>query len=66
MGELANKLKNRPQGIHPSDIEIPRRDEKEFCKAIILRSGKELKAPLVQKMGKKKSNSIQDKVEKEQ
>ncbi|KAM6550733.1 hypothetical protein CsatB_000541 [Cannabis sativa] len=33
LGQLANDLKNRPQGTLPSDTENPRRDCKEHCKA---------------------------------
>ncbi|XP_060973937.1 uncharacterized protein LOC133039131 [Cannabis sativa] len=40
LGQLANDLKNRPQGTLPSDTENPRRDGKEHCKAVTLRSGK--------------------------
>ncbi|XP_060968275.1 uncharacterized protein LOC133035863 [Cannabis sativa] len=40
LGQLANDLKNRSQGTLPSDTENPRRDGKEHCKAVTLRSGK--------------------------
>ncbi|XP_060974658.1 uncharacterized protein LOC133039741 [Cannabis sativa] len=43
LGHLANELKARPQGSLPSDTENPRRDGKEECNAIQLRSGKNLK-----------------------
>ncbi|XP_060967915.1 uncharacterized protein LOC133035754 [Cannabis sativa] len=43
LGHLANELKARPQGSLPSDTENPRRDGKEQCKSIHLRSGKHLK-----------------------
>ncbi|XP_062103859.1 uncharacterized protein LOC133814974 [Humulus lupulus] len=42
MGQLANELRNRPQGTLPSDIENPKRDGKEQCKAITLRNGKNM------------------------
>ncbi|XP_024021730.1 uncharacterized protein LOC112091702 [Morus notabilis] len=42
MEQLANSLNNRPQGSLPSNTEDPRREGKEHCKAISLRSGKEL------------------------
>ncbi|XP_062103164.1 uncharacterized protein LOC133814186 [Humulus lupulus] len=42
MGQLANELRNRPQGTLPSDTENPRKDGKEQCKAITLRNGKNL------------------------
>ncbi|XP_060973864.1 uncharacterized protein LOC133039082 [Cannabis sativa] len=43
LGHLANELKARPQGSLPSNTENPRRDGKEQCKSIQLRSGKHLK-----------------------
>ncbi|XP_062080897.1 uncharacterized protein LOC133785694 [Humulus lupulus] len=45
MGQFSNELRNRPQGTFPSDTKNPRRDGKEHCKAITLRSGKELENP---------------------
>ncbi|KAM6583489.1 hypothetical protein CsatB_010491 [Cannabis sativa] len=54
----ANDLKNRPQGTLPSDIENPRRDGKEHCKAITLRSGKILESN-VATTGSKEPSSIQ-------
>ncbi|XP_062119744.1 uncharacterized protein LOC133834221 [Humulus lupulus] len=39
-GILANELRNRPQGTLPSDTENPRKDGKEHCKEVTLRSGK--------------------------
>lgn len=42
MGQLANEMKNRPQGTLPSDTQNPRKDRKEHCKAVTLRSGKVL------------------------
>ncbi|XP_062100421.1 uncharacterized protein LOC133806320 [Humulus lupulus] len=42
VGQLANELRNRPHGTLPSDTENPRNVSKEHCKAITLRSGKEL------------------------
>ncbi|XP_062114269.1 uncharacterized protein LOC133825326 [Humulus lupulus] len=42
LGQLANELRNRPQGTFPSDTENPRKDGKEHCKAVTLRSGKNL------------------------
>ncbi|XP_062100554.1 uncharacterized protein LOC133806472 [Humulus lupulus] len=38
LGKLANELRNRPQGTLPSDTENPRKDGKEHCKAVTLRS----------------------------
>ncbi|XP_062103285.1 uncharacterized protein LOC133814326 [Humulus lupulus] len=40
LGQLANELRNRPQGTLPSDTENPRKDGKEHCKVVTLRSGK--------------------------
>ncbi|XP_062118982.1 uncharacterized protein LOC133832687 [Humulus lupulus] len=42
VGQLANELINRPHGTLPSDIKNPRNVGKEHCKAVTLRSGKEL------------------------
>lgn len=43
MGQLVSAINNRPQGTLPRDTEInPRRECKEYCKAVTLRSGKEL------------------------
>lgn len=43
MGQLANGINNQPQGTLPSDTEInPKREGKEHCNAIALRSEKEL------------------------
>ncbi|XP_062100899.1 uncharacterized protein LOC133806827 [Humulus lupulus] len=44
VGQLANELKNRPQGALPSYTENPRDVGKEQCKAITLRSDKELES----------------------
>ena len=46
MGQMANLLTERQQGSLPSNSEInPRGEGKEYCKAITLRSGKELEIP---------------------
>ncbi|XP_062104022.1 uncharacterized protein LOC133815169 [Humulus lupulus] len=42
VGQLANEMRSRPQGSLPSDTINPRGEGKEECKAITLRSGKEL------------------------
>ncbi|XP_062104029.1 uncharacterized protein LOC133815176 [Humulus lupulus] len=42
VGQLANELRNRPHGTLPSDTENPRNASNEHCKAVTLRSGKEL------------------------
>ncbi|XP_062075995.1 uncharacterized protein LOC133780137 [Humulus lupulus] len=59
LGQLANDLKNRPQGSLPSDTENPRRDGKEHCKAINLRSGKILEINEEKTKGSKEPTSIQ-------
>ncbi|GMN61148.1 hypothetical protein TIFTF001_030244 [Ficus carica] len=41
IGQIVNVLNVRPQGSLLSNIEDPRREGKEHCKAILLRSGKE-------------------------
>ena len=42
IGQLAVALSNRPQGSLPSNTEDPRREGKEHCKVINLRSGKDI------------------------
>ncbi|XP_022158598.1 uncharacterized protein LOC111025053 [Momordica charantia] len=42
VGQLAMDLKSRPVGALPSDTEVPKRDSKEQCNALTLRSGKAL------------------------
>ncbi|XP_062110242.1 uncharacterized protein LOC133822051 [Humulus lupulus] len=59
LGHLANDLKNRPQGSLPSDTETPRRDGKEQCKEINLRSGKNLEVNEEKTKGSKEPTSIQ-------
>ena len=51
--QLANELKNRPLGTLPSNIEIPKRDGKEHCKAITLREGKIIEAPEIKEKHQK-------------
>ncbi|KAM6589718.1 hypothetical protein CsatA_012323 [Cannabis sativa] len=58
LGQLANDLKNRPQGTLPSDTENPRRDGKEHCKVVTLRSGKIIESN-VAATGSKEPSSIQ-------
>ncbi|KAM6544070.1 hypothetical protein CsatB_008517 [Cannabis sativa] len=58
LGQLANDLKNRLQGTLPSDTENPRRDGKEHCKAVTLRSGKIIESNVAAK-GSKEPSSIQ-------
>ena len=46
MGQMASLLTERQQGLLPSNSEVnPRGEGKEYCKAITLRSGKELEIP---------------------
>ena len=40
MGQLATAMSSRTQGSLPSNTEDPRRERKEHCKVISLRSGK--------------------------
>ncbi|XP_022159060.1 uncharacterized protein LOC111025500 [Momordica charantia] len=42
VGQLATDLKSKPKGVLPSDIKVPKRDGKEQCNALTLRSGKTL------------------------
>ena len=43
MGQMASLLTERQQGSLPSNSDVnPRGEGKEYCKAITLRSGKEL------------------------
>ena len=42
IGQLAAALSNRPQGSLPSNTEDPRREWKEHCKVINLRSAKDV------------------------
>ncbi|XP_062075192.1 uncharacterized protein LOC133779221 [Humulus lupulus] len=59
LGKLANDLKNRPQGSLPSDTENPRRDGKEHCKEINLRSGKIIENDEEKTKGSREPTSIQ-------
>ncbi|XP_062103150.1 uncharacterized protein LOC133814170 [Humulus lupulus] len=59
LGHLANDLKNRPQGSLPSDTENPRRDGKEQCKVVTLRSGKNLELNEEKDKRKNEPTSIQ-------
>ncbi|XP_022951570.1 uncharacterized protein LOC111454344 [Cucurbita moschata] len=42
VGQLATELRNRPLGKLPADTETPKREGKEQCQAIELRSGKKI------------------------
>ncbi|XP_062104070.1 uncharacterized protein LOC133815230 [Humulus lupulus] len=65
VGQLANELRTRPQGTLPSDTENPRRDGKEHCKAITLRSGKNMGLTEDNTKSNNELTSIQSNVEKE-
>ncbi|XP_062104242.1 uncharacterized protein LOC133815414 [Humulus lupulus] len=65
VGQLANELKNIPQGTLPSDTENTRRDGKEHCKAVTLRSGKNLELTEDNSKSNSELTSIQSSVEKE-
>ncbi|XP_060969758.1 uncharacterized protein LOC133036986 [Cannabis sativa] len=58
LGQLANDLRNKPQGTLPSDTENPRRDGEEHCKAVTLKSGKIIESNLAA-TGSKEPSSIQ-------
>ena len=42
MGQMANLLTERQHGSLPSNLEVNPREGKEYCKAITIRSGREL------------------------
>ncbi|KAH9697740.1 hypothetical protein KPL71_023731 [Citrus sinensis] len=42
IGQLATAVSNRPQGSLPSNTDDPRREGKEYCKVINLRSGNDV------------------------
>ena len=46
MGKMVTLLIERQQGSLPSNSKVnPRKERKEYCKAITLRSGREVDAP---------------------
>ncbi|KAH9801229.1 hypothetical protein KPL71_000949 [Citrus sinensis] len=57
--KLAAALSNRPQGSLPSNTEDPRREEKEHCKVINLRSGKDVHSPVCVPKRRVEPTSIQ-------
>ncbi|KAH9680322.1 hypothetical protein KPL71_026505 [Citrus sinensis] len=59
IGQLATALSNRPQGSLPSNIEDPRREGKEHCKVINLRSRKDVDSPVGVPKRKAEPTSIQ-------
>ncbi|XP_062114277.1 uncharacterized protein LOC133825335 [Humulus lupulus] len=60
VGQLANDLRNRPQGSLPNDTENPRNPGKGHCKVITLCSGKELEALKKNYVHEKEPSSIQN------
>ena len=47
MGKMTTLFYERPQGSLPSTLEVnPKREGKEHCKLITLRSGREVAAPV--------------------
>ncbi|XP_062080623.1 uncharacterized protein LOC133785396 [Humulus lupulus] len=64
LGQLANELRNRPQGTLPNDTENPRNDGKEHCKAVTLRSGKNLELTEDNCTRNSEPTSIQSSVDK--
>ncbi|KAL5580208.1 hypothetical protein UlMin_012650 [Ulmus minor] len=65
VGQLASALSSRPSGSLPSSIETPKPNGKEHCKAIQLRSGKEITSSVGKDDGKIVSKT-KDKVPKEE
>lgn len=59
MGQLATSMSSRTQGSLPSNTEDPRRDNKEHCKVINLRSGKNVDTPVDVTKNEMKFNSAQ-------
>ncbi|GMN47953.1 hypothetical protein TIFTF001_017130 [Ficus carica] len=58
--QIANALNVRPQGSLSSNTEDPRREGKERCKAILLRSGNELEPRAKPKAVQNEPTSIQE------
>ena len=65
IGQLANALNNRPPGRFPSDTQVPKIEERKKCKAIELRSGKELPAHHTEESTKLKQDSNSEKEKEE-
>ncbi|XP_062117899.1 uncharacterized protein LOC133831554 [Humulus lupulus] len=64
LGQLANELRSRPQCILPSDTENQRKDGTEHCKAVTLRSGKNLELTKDNCTRNSEPTSIQSSVDK--
>ena len=59
MGQLATAMSSRTQGSLPSNTEDPRRESKEHCKVINLRSEKNVDTPVDVTKNEIKFNSAQ-------
>ena len=66
IGQLASALNNRPPGRLPSDTQVPRMEGGKECKAIELRSGKELAEPHPREAPAKTNPPIEEKKENEE
>ncbi|PON69717.1 hypothetical protein PanWU01x14_085010 [Parasponia andersonii] len=57
LGQLANAINNSPQGTLPGNTKVnPKRENKEQCKVIILRSGKEVRREVEEPVGTEGEN----------
>ena len=65
IGQLATALSNRPHGSLPSNTEDLRREGKEHCKVINLRSGKDVHSPISVPKRRVESTSIQEETQSE-
>ncbi|KAH9769701.1 hypothetical protein KPL71_012115 [Citrus sinensis] len=59
MGQLATAMTSRTQGSLPSNTEDPKKESKEHCKVINLRSGKNVDTPVDVTKNEMKFNSAQ-------
>ncbi|KAH9722903.1 hypothetical protein KPL70_006892 [Citrus sinensis] len=64
MGQLATVMSSRTQGSLPSNTEDPRRERKEHCKVISLRSGKNVDIPVEVTKNGMECNSAQNPTQK--
>ncbi|KAH9671394.1 hypothetical protein KPL70_017357 [Citrus sinensis] len=65
MGQLATAMSSRTQGSLPSNTEYPRRESKEHCKVISLRSGKHVDIPFEVTKNGMECNSAKKPTQKE-
>ncbi|KAH9769561.1 hypothetical protein KPL71_012051 [Citrus sinensis] len=65
MGQLATAMSSRTQGSLPNNTEDPRRESKEHCKVISLRSGKNVDIPVEVTKNGMEYNSSQKPTQKE-